>query len=122
MQKGLYSAIQELLPECEQRMCARHILARWSQHWKGIERRKMFWDCAISTFEAQLRRNLDKLALLGEGISNSLATLNHERWSKAMFKTTSKCDSVDNNMAESFNAWVLGTRLSSVCLKKLGQR
>ncbi|XP_019263407.1 PREDICTED: uncharacterized protein LOC109241141 [Nicotiana attenuata] len=39
MQKGLYSAIQEYLPECVHRMCARHILANWQQKRKGIERR-----------------------------------------------------------------------------------
>ncbi|KAH0773922.1 hypothetical protein KY290_011059 [Solanum tuberosum] len=52
MQKGLIATIDELFPECEHRMCARHILANWSQNFRGIERRKKFWACARSTFEA----------------------------------------------------------------------
>ncbi|KAH0693942.1 hypothetical protein KY285_021039 [Solanum tuberosum] len=114
MQKGLYLAVQELLPECEQIMCARLILANWSKNWKGVEERKRFWACARSTFEAELRKNLDKLAQLGKDISNDLANFNPNRWYKAQFRTSSKCDSVDNNMAESFNAWVLGARHKTI--------
>ncbi|KAL3381480.1 hypothetical protein AABB24_001550 [Solanum stoloniferum] len=114
MQKGLYLAVQELLPKCEHRMCARHILANWSKNWKGVEERKRFWACARSTFEAELRKNLDKLAQLGKDISNDLVNFNPNRWSKAQFRTSLKCDSVDNNMAESFNAWVLGARHKTI--------
>ncbi|XP_049378195.1 uncharacterized protein LOC125842973 [Solanum stenotomum] len=32
MQKGLDKAIQDLLPNAEQRMCARHVLANWSKN------------------------------------------------------------------------------------------
>ncbi|KAH0671961.1 hypothetical protein KY284_023048 [Solanum tuberosum] len=42
MQKGLVAAIMELLPDCEQRMCARHIWSNWQKNWKGEERRKQF--------------------------------------------------------------------------------
>ena len=41
---GLDKAIQELLSNAEQRMCARHVLANWSIIWKGIERRNYFGD------------------------------------------------------------------------------
>ncbi|KAH0694146.1 hypothetical protein KY285_021243 [Solanum tuberosum] len=51
MQKGLVAAIMELLPDCEQRMCARHIWSNWQKNWKGEERRKQFWRCAKSSFE-----------------------------------------------------------------------
>ncbi|XP_059318732.1 uncharacterized protein LOC132069388 [Lycium ferocissimum] len=51
MQKGLLATIKELLPEVEQRQCARHILANWSKDWGGLERRLIFWKCARSTFE-----------------------------------------------------------------------
>ncbi|XP_015169808.1 uncharacterized protein [Solanum tuberosum] len=77
---------------------------------EGVEERKRFWACARSTFEAELRKNLDKLAQLGKDISNDMVNFNPNRWSKAQFRTSSKCDSVDNNMAESFNAWGLGAR------------
>ncbi|XP_070020357.1 uncharacterized protein [Nicotiana sylvestris] len=114
MQKGLYSVVQEYLPECEHRMSARHILANWQQKWKGIERRNGFWSCARLTYEVELKSKLDKLSKLGHKICEDLVNYNPEKWSKAMVRTSSKCDSVDNNMAESFNAWVLGPRHKTI--------
>ncbi|XP_049349780.1 uncharacterized protein LOC125814364 [Solanum verrucosum] len=114
MQKGLDKAIQDLLPNAEQRMCARHVLANWSKNWKGIERRNCFWRCAKSTYEQELKRNLDHMEKLGTGICDDLLWYNIERWSKLYFKFFSCCDSVDNNMAESFNSWILGPRHKTI--------
>ena len=66
--QGLIAVVDELFPECEHRMCARHILANWSQNFRGIERRKKFWACARSTFEAQLHYNINALSKLGTSI------------------------------------------------------
>ncbi|XP_060182367.1 uncharacterized protein LOC132612037 [Lycium barbarum] len=69
-----------------------------------------------ATFEADFKSKLDGLAKLDRGIVEDLIKYNKERWCKAYFRckayfqTFSKCDSVDNNMAESFNAWILGPR------------
>ncbi|WMV26536.1 hypothetical protein MTR67_019921 [Solanum verrucosum] len=111
---GLDKAIQDLLPNAEQRMCARHVLANWSKNWKGIERRNCFWRCAKSTYEQKLKRNLDHMEKLGTGICDDLLWYNIERWSKLYFKFFSCCDSVDNNMAESFNSWILGPRHKTI--------
>ncbi|WMV54943.1 hypothetical protein MTR67_048328 [Solanum verrucosum] len=61
MQKGLVAAIMELLPDCEQRMCARHIWSNWQKNWRGEERRKQFWRCAKSSFEVKFQDEMDKL-------------------------------------------------------------
>ncbi|XP_049371081.1 uncharacterized protein LOC125836029 [Solanum verrucosum] len=96
------------------RMCARHILANWSQNFRGIERRKKFLACARSTFEAQFQYNINALSKLGKRIVEALIKYNKEKWCKAFFQTFSKCDSIDNNMAESFNAWILGPRNKTI--------
>ncbi|KAH0722677.1 hypothetical protein KY289_005721 [Solanum tuberosum] len=36
------------------------------------------------------------------------------RWSKLYFNFTSKCDVVDNNMAECFNSWILAARHKTI--------
>nr|XP_025886265.1 uncharacterized protein LOC112941297 [Solanum lycopersicum] len=46
MQKGLDIAIKELLPACEERMCARHILANRSKNWRGLQRKNQLCKCA----------------------------------------------------------------------------
>ncbi|KAG5614302.1 hypothetical protein H5410_014126, partial [Solanum commersonii] len=96
------------------KMCARHILANWSQNFKGIERRKKFWACARSTFEAQFKYNINVLSKLEKGIVETLIKYNKEKWCRAFFQTFSKCDSIDNSMAESFNAWILGPRNKTI--------
>nr|XP_016438049.1 PREDICTED: uncharacterized protein LOC107764034 isoform X1 [Nicotiana tabacum] len=114
MQKGFVSVAEEVFPACEHRMCARHILSNWSKKWRGIERRKKFWSCARATYEAELKKRLDELNTLGHNIVEDLISYNKERWCKVYFKEFSKCDSVDNNMSESFNAWILGARHKTI--------
>lgn len=79
-----------------------------AQKWRGIERRKRFWGCVRATHEADLKRKLDGLAQLGNRIVEDLIRYNKKRWCKTYFQTFFKYDSVDNNMAENFNAWILG--------------
>ncbi|KAF3658249.1 hypothetical protein FXO38_13321 [Capsicum annuum] len=79
IQKSLDTAIHKLLPNAEQRMCARHILANWSKQWKGIERRNYFWRCAKFTYEQELRKNLGHMEMLGDKIVDGLLWYNIER-------------------------------------------
>ncbi|XP_075084700.1 uncharacterized protein LOC142167959 [Nicotiana tabacum] len=98
-----------------QKMCARHILANWSKKWRGIERSNYFWRYARSTYEAELKKNLDFMErLCSKGIIDALLWYNKERWSKVYFKFFSNCDSVDNNMDESFNSWIVEPRHKTI--------
>lgn len=102
------------MPACEERRCARHILANWSQNWKGLQRKKLFWKCARSTFEAEFRENLEELSKLGTGIVDDLIYYDKEYWCKVYFNCEVKSDAIDNNMCESFNAWILSARHKTI--------
>ncbi|XP_065876667.1 uncharacterized protein [Euphorbia lathyris] len=78
MQKGLIPAVEEVLPNAEHRMCARHVLANWSKKWRGVERRACFWRCSKSTFKAELKDNLTALSKLGTNIVEELLCYNKE--------------------------------------------
>ncbi|KAF3674688.1 Annexin D3 [Capsicum annuum] len=54
------------------------------------------------------------MEMLGDKICGDLLWYNIERWSKVYFKYHSCCDSVDNNMDESFNSWILGARYKTI--------
>ncbi|XP_015060247.1 uncharacterized protein LOC107006127 [Solanum pennellii] len=54
------------------------------------------------------------MSKLGIGIVESLIKYNKETWCKAFIQTFSKYDSIDNNMAESFNSWILGPRNKTI--------
>ncbi|XP_060190514.1 uncharacterized protein LOC132619706 [Lycium barbarum] len=115
MQKGLLVSIQDLLPAVEHRKCARHILANFSKEWRGLQRRQQFWRIAKSTFESQLRRNIELMKLLGPTkMMDKLMYYNIDYWCKVYFNTNVKVDSVHNNMAECFNAWILAARHKTI--------
>ncbi|XP_050207476.1 uncharacterized protein LOC126656894 [Mercurialis annua] len=90
--QGLESAIHNQLPLVEHRRCARHVYDALAKRWKGEDMKLGFWTCAKSTFEQQLRHNLNKLELMGVGMAKRY-----------------------NNLAETFNGWILDAR----CLPKI---
>ncbi|XP_060190429.1 uncharacterized protein LOC132619590 [Lycium barbarum] len=115
MQKGLFVAIQDLIPAVLHKKCARHILANFSKDWRGLQRRQQFWRVAKSTFESQLRRNIELMKLLGpKKMMDKLMYYNIDYWCKVYFNTNIKVDFVDNNMAECFNAWILAARHKTI--------
>ncbi|CAH9091539.1 unnamed protein product, partial [Cuscuta europaea] len=52
-QKGLANAITRVFPNSEHRNCARHIHGNWSKAHRGMNLKKLFWQCAKSTCEPQ---------------------------------------------------------------------
>ncbi|KAG5605341.1 hypothetical protein H5410_026833 [Solanum commersonii] len=58
---GLVPALCELLPDSEQRRCARHILSNWHQIWSGEERKNQFRRCAKPSFEVKFEDEMNKL-------------------------------------------------------------
>ncbi|XP_049390603.1 uncharacterized protein LOC125855015 [Solanum stenotomum] len=66
MQKGLEIAVENVLPLVEHKKYARHVLANWCKNWKGVERRRVFWRIAKSTFEAEMKDNIQAMKKLGQ--------------------------------------------------------
>ncbi|KAL6578846.1 hypothetical protein OROMI_009062 [Orobanche minor] len=57
--------------------------------------------------------NMEKIKGLSELAYKHLMDRDPSRWSKAFFPTTCTVDSVDNNMCESFNNWILEARVQT---------
>ena len=70
--------------------------------------------CARSSFEVELKDNLVELNKLGKGIVEELICYNKENWVRVYQGTSTKCDVVENNMCETFNAWILVPRHKSI--------
>ncbi|KAK8556419.1 hypothetical protein V6N13_064448 [Hibiscus sabdariffa] len=47
---------------------------------------------------------------MGATSTDDLLEIPPLHWSRAYFTGTSKCDVVDNNLAEAFNAWIVDAR------------
>lgn len=110
MQKGLIQAVQQLLLRAEHRHCARHIYCNWAKKWRGEEPKMHFWACARSTFQEEFTRRLAMLDSVANGSVSDAIRVNPHKWVKAFFSTVPKCDIVNNNLAETFNSWILEPR------------
>jgi transposase-like protein len=109
-QKGILTAVQKSAPNAEHRNCARHIYANWRKKHKKKEWQKNFWACGKAPCVTLF--NLAKARLAQHTPAGAKAIMNTypHRWSRAWFRLGSNCDSVDNNMCETFNKWIVQAR------------
>ena len=96
------------LAEC--RKVSRHIYANWKKEFFKKEWQKLFWACAKAP--CPMLFNLVRARLAKETRPGTQAILNThpQHWSRAWFRLGSNCDSVDNNLCESFNKWIVEAR------------
>ena len=109
-QKSLLNAVVEYFPECEHRMCTRHIYANWRKTYRKTDYQKSFWMCAKASNLQFFNYCKAKLAQLTAAGAKDMMNTNPKHWSRAWFNIGSNCDSVDNNMCESFNNWIVDIR------------
>ena len=109
-QKGILNAVQKWAPEAEHRNCARHIYANWKKEFFKKEWQKLFWACTKAP--CPMLFNLARARKAKETRPSAQAILNThpQHWSRAWFRLGSNCDSVDNNLCESFNKWIVEAR------------
>jgi len=68
--------------------------------------RKLFWAIAKSTTQVEFEKNMKLMEDLDSGAWDFLLKKNPQQRCRCFFSCSSKCDSVDNNPAEIFNASV----------------
>lgn len=102
--------MEDYLPRAQHRMCARHIYANWRKKHRDHELQKRFWAIAKSSNREDFNYNKAKLAQkTPEGAQDMMRTEpNH--WARAFFPLGSNCESVDNNLCESFNNAIIEAR------------
>ncbi|WVZ77076.1 LOW QUALITY PROTEIN: hypothetical protein U9M48_024978 [Paspalum notatum var. saurae] len=113
-QKGLLKAVTELVPNAEHRMCARHIYANWRKKHTDKELQKKWWGCAKASCRTLFNLRRDLLAQKTPEGARDMMKTSLEHWSKAFFKLGSNCDSVDNNLCETFNNSIMESRFLPV--------
>ncbi|XP_048490895.1 uncharacterized protein LOC125492448 [Beta vulgaris subsp. vulgaris] len=110
-QKGLIAAIAEVLPEAEIRCCARHVYCNFRDIYGGGQQyRKLFWKIAKSTTENKFKENIQLFRDISDAAANDLLNRNYKKWCRAFYTAQSCCDTIDNNMSEVFNAYILNSR------------
>ncbi|WVZ50575.1 LOW QUALITY PROTEIN: hypothetical protein U9M48_001817 [Paspalum notatum var. saurae] len=109
-QKGILNAVLKWAPEAEHRNCARHIYANWRKKYKKKEWQKRWWRCAKAPCPMLFNLARARLAQFTRDGAQAVLNSTPAHWSRAWFKIGSNCDSVDNNLCESFNKWIVEAR------------
>ncbi|XP_023755101.1 uncharacterized protein LOC111903563 [Lactuca sativa] len=108
--KGLVEATKDILPHVEHKQCARHIYANFRKVYSGIQFKKMFWAATKSTTEGDFKINMDRIKTLSEGAYDHLMAREPHTWCRAFFGSGLACESVENGIAECFNAVIVDAR------------
>lgn len=112
--QGLLSVVNEMFPLAEHRMCARHIYANWRKKHRLQEYQKRFWKIAKASNEMLFNHYKNKIANKTPRGWKDLQNADPIHWCRAWFKVGSNCESVDNNMSESFNSWIIEARFKPI--------
>ncbi|GKU96825.1 hypothetical protein SLEP1_g10017 [Rubroshorea leprosula] len=113
--QAILSTVELILPEAEHRHCARHIYCNWAKlGQRGDEIKICFWNCAKATFQDDFIEKLGDLFAKNMQGHDDLLGYPRKHWCKAFIQENCKCDSIDNNISETFNSWILGARCKAI--------
>ncbi|CAH9133748.1 unnamed protein product [Cuscuta epithymum] len=109
-QKGLLAASSSVFPRGFHRNCARHIYANWNKMHKGDELKLLFWKAVKAYNKADFEEAIQELKGVTPRGADDLLKQNPKVFCRSFFPADSKCDVVVNNMAETFNGYILKAR------------
>ncbi|RYR34619.1 hypothetical protein Ahy_A10g049585 [Arachis hypogaea] len=108
--KGLLPAFEEVIPGVDNRFCVRHLYSNFRKKFSGLELKNKMWRCAKASHWQSWEKEIKSLRGLNEGAFRHLNGIPPRFWSRSRFTFLSKCDSLVNNMSESFNAVLVEVR------------
>ncbi|RVW19595.1 hypothetical protein CK203_116607 [Vitis vinifera] len=107
---GLVETFKDLMPNAEHRFCVRHLHANFKKDFPGKVLKDAMWSAARATTKNYFDFHMDELKKLDVKAYEWLVKLDVRTWSRHAFNPRSKSDTLVNNIAESFNAWILEAR------------
>ncbi len=115
IKQGLVNALEDLMLGAEHRYCVKHLYANLKRKgFKGKVFKDALWGAAGALNKIQFKYYLEVIKGMDQRVYNYLEKINPKMWSRHAFFTTSCSDILLNNIAESFNAWVLEARDQSI--------
>ncbi|XP_035830903.1 uncharacterized protein LOC110914631 [Helianthus annuus] len=109
-QKGLLNAVAVVWPKAEHRNCARHIYANWHKTYKDEELKELFWKSTRSYCEADYLQAIEEMRGINPDAVEALLKQNPNWFNRCYLNTHTKCDVIVNNMAETFNGFIINAR------------
>jgi len=104
--KGLEAAVKQVFPWAEQRECFRHLMENMKKYYTGEVYAKNMWPAARAYSPHRFKYFFDKVVAASPGVTKWLDDHHSLLWARSKFSVDIKCDYINNNLAESWNAWV----------------
>ncbi|CAL2239970.1 unnamed protein product [Prunus armeniaca] len=109
-QKGLIDAVNALFPQAEHRHCLKHLYGNFYLEHRGLALKHQMEAIARATTVPWFHAEMTKMLQLSKPAHDWLMEKDPRHWSRAYFKTDSKCDMLMNNLCEAFNRSILDAR------------
>ncbi|RYR48973.1 hypothetical protein Ahy_A07g035175 [Arachis hypogaea] len=109
-QKGLLPAFDEVIPGVDHRFCVRHLYSNFTKKFPGLQLKQLMWRCAKATHWKDWEREMAVIRSLNVEAHRHLNSIPPRFWSRSRFSFHSKCDTLVNNMCESFNGAIVDSR------------
>lgn len=103
--KGLENAVKKVLPAADQRECFRHLMGNFAKKFKGDVFTRM-WPATRAYRPQVFNYHMNKVIAESPEVDAYLKMYHNLKWMRCMFDPSIKCDYINNNLAESFNAWI----------------
>uniref|UniRef100_A0A2N9HH41 SWIM-type domain-containing protein n=1 Tax=Fagus sylvatica TaxID=28930 RepID=A0A2N9HH41_FAGSY len=97
LKDGLVETFKTLMPEMDHRHCVRHLYNNFSKEHKGKLLKDCMWAAARATNMAEFKIEMEKIKKLNIKAWEWLEAVEKELWTRAKFRTNSKCDALTNN-------------------------
>ncbi|XP_021658767.2 uncharacterized protein LOC110648739 [Hevea brasiliensis] len=107
---GLIEAFKEVGLGVEHRHCMKHLYDNYKVHLRSIEYKKELWAVTSAGSMAQFEYRVTKLKEFDTNAYDWVMRSEPKTWARAFFSTHVKCEALQNNICESFNAYILKAR------------
>ncbi|KAL2928614.1 RAP domain-containing protein chloroplastic, partial [Bienertia sinuspersici] len=108
--KSILAAVSKVLPKAEHRHCARHIYAHWHKTFRGDEFKQLFWRAAKAYNMADFNDALEDMGKVNSQSVDAFKSYNPRLFCRAFMNTDMKVDVIVNNLAETFNGYIISAR------------
>lgn len=108
--QAILNAVASVLPKAEHRHCARHVFAHWHKNFRGDEMKLMFWKIAKAYSLADYNDAMAELEEVNADAAHAFKAYNPKVFCRAFMNTSIKSDAITNNMAETFNGYIINAR------------
>ncbi|CAL8994222.1 unnamed protein product, partial [Prunus brigantina] len=109
-QKGLIDVVDALFPHAEHRHCLQHLFGNFYLEHRGLSLKRQMEAIARATTVSWFHAKMRKMLELSKPAHDWLAKKYPRHWSRAYFKSDSKCDMLMNNLCEALNRSIMDAR------------